>query len=70
LIDLNDRKLPPHPFVVQMYGVSIDGPQPIIVMEYCSGGEEILFSFFISYYNFNFISITKKNKMKKKKKKK
>jgi predicted Ser/Thr protein kinase len=30
--------LPPHPNVVQMYGVSIDGTQPIIVMEYCAGG--------------------------------
>jgi type II secretory pathway pseudopilin PulG len=30
--------LPPHPNVVRMYGVSIDGPQPIIVMEYCAGG--------------------------------
>jgi serine/threonine protein kinase len=33
-----DRDLPPHPNIVQMYGVSIDGPQPVIVMEYCSGG--------------------------------
>jgi hypothetical protein len=32
------RKLPPHPNVVQMFGVSIDGPQPVIVMEYCAGG--------------------------------
>jgi len=30
--------LPPHPNVVRMYGVSIDGTQPIIVMEYCAGG--------------------------------
>jgi serine/threonine protein kinase len=30
--------LPPHPNVVGMYGVSIDGTQPIIVMEYCAGG--------------------------------
>jgi serine/threonine protein kinase len=29
--------LPPHPNVVRMYGVSIDGTQPIIVMEYCAG---------------------------------
>jgi hypothetical protein len=29
--------LPPHPNVVRMYGVSIDGPQPIIVMEYFAG---------------------------------
>jgi serine/threonine protein kinase len=32
------RELPPHPNVVQLFGVSLDGPQPIIVMEYCSGG--------------------------------
>jgi len=30
--------LPPHRNVVRMYGVSIDGTQPIIVMEYCGGG--------------------------------
>jgi tRNA A-37 threonylcarbamoyl transferase component Bud32 len=38
-------KLPPHPNVVQMYGVSIDGTQPIIVMEYCGGGslDKLLF---------------------------
>lgn len=32
------RELPPHPNVVQMFGVSLDGPQPVIVMEYCAGG--------------------------------
>jgi serine/threonine protein kinase len=37
--------LPPHPNVVRMYGVSIDGTQPVIVMEYCAGGslDELLF---------------------------
>jgi serine/threonine protein kinase len=30
--------LPSHPNVVQMFGVCIEGSQPIIVMEYCSGG--------------------------------
>jgi predicted Ser/Thr protein kinase/cbb3-type cytochrome oxidase subunit 3 len=37
--------LPPHPNVVRMYGVSIDGTQPIIVMEYCAGGslDKLLF---------------------------
>jgi serine/threonine protein kinase len=30
--------LPSHPNVVQMFGVFIEGTQPIIVMEYCSGG--------------------------------
>jgi serine/threonine protein kinase len=30
--------LPPHPNVVQLFGVCIEGTQPIIVMEYCSGG--------------------------------
>jgi serine/threonine protein kinase len=33
-----NRKLPPHPNVVQVFGVSLDGPQPVIVMEYCTGG--------------------------------
>jgi len=39
-------KLPPHPNVVQMYGVTLDGPQPIIVMEYCNGGslDKLLFN--------------------------
>jgi hypothetical protein len=31
-------ELPPHPNVVQVFGVSLDGPQPVIVMEYCAGG--------------------------------
>jgi serine/threonine protein kinase len=30
--------LPPHPNIVQMFGVCIEGTQPIIVMEYYSGG--------------------------------
>jgi serine/threonine protein kinase len=30
--------LPPHPNVVRMFGVCFEGTQPIIVMEYCSGG--------------------------------
>jgi len=30
--------LPPPPNVVRMYGISLDGTQPIIVMEYCAGG--------------------------------
>jgi c-src tyrosine kinase len=32
------RTLPPHPNVVRFYGISIDGPQPVIVLEYCAGG--------------------------------
>jgi hypothetical protein len=32
------RELPPHPNVVQMFGVSLDGPQPVLVLEYCAGG--------------------------------
>jgi serine/threonine protein kinase len=37
--------LPPHPNIVQMYGVSLDGPQAVIVLEYCAGGslDEVLF---------------------------
>jgi hypothetical protein len=33
-----NRELPPHPNVVQMFGVSLDGPQPVLVLEYCAGG--------------------------------
>jgi len=38
-------ELPPHPNVVQLYGVSLDGPQPVIIMEYCAGGslDDLLF---------------------------
>jgi predicted Ser/Thr protein kinase len=31
-------KLPPHPNVVQAFGISRDGPQPVLIMEYCAGG--------------------------------
>jgi hypothetical protein len=31
-------ELPPHPNVVQMFGVSFDGPQIILILEYCDGG--------------------------------
>jgi len=30
-------ELAPHPNVVQLFSVSLDGPQPIIVLEYCAG---------------------------------
>jgi len=38
-------ELPPHPNVIQMFGISLDGPQPVIVMEYCGGGslDKLLF---------------------------
>jgi predicted Ser/Thr protein kinase len=38
--------LPPHPNIVQVFGISIDGPQPILVLEYCAGGslDKFLFS--------------------------
>jgi serine/threonine protein kinase len=38
-------ELPAHPNVVQLFGVSLDGPQPIIVLEYCAGGslDKLLF---------------------------
>jgi hypothetical protein len=36
--NVDNRELPPHPNVVQMFGVSLDGPQPILVLEYCAGG--------------------------------
>jgi hypothetical protein len=38
LFNLHYRELPPHPNVVQMFGVCIDGPQSILVLEYCAGG--------------------------------
>jgi hypothetical protein len=31
------KEIPPHPNVVQTFGVSLDGPQPVIVLEYCAG---------------------------------
>jgi serine/threonine protein kinase len=34
--------LPSHPNVVQMFGVCLEGTQPIIVMEYCSGGLSVI----------------------------
>jgi serine/threonine protein kinase len=38
-------ELPSHPNVVHLFGVSLDGPQPIIVLEYCAGGslDKLLF---------------------------
>ncbi len=30
--------IPPHPNLVQTFGVSLDGPNPCIVLEYCGGG--------------------------------
>ncbi len=38
-------KLTPHPNVVQLLAISIDGPEPVIVLEYCDGGslDNILF---------------------------
>jgi predicted Ser/Thr protein kinase len=30
--------IPPHPNVVQLLAISIDGPVPVIVLEYCEGG--------------------------------
>jgi len=37
--------LPPHPNVIQMYGVSHDGPHLVLVLEYCPGGslDKLLF---------------------------
>jgi len=31
-------QLPPHPNVVQLFGISLDGPNIILIMEYCAGG--------------------------------
>jgi serine/threonine protein kinase len=30
--------IPPHPNVVRVFGISLNGIQPVIVMEYCDGG--------------------------------
>jgi serine/threonine protein kinase len=37
--------LPPHPNVVHVFGISVDGPQPVIILEYCGGGslDKVLF---------------------------
>jgi len=35
-------ELPPHPNVVQLYGISSDGPELILVLEYCEGGTTML----------------------------
>ncbi len=37
--------IPPHPNIVQLLGVSIDGPQPLVVLEYCNEGslDNVLF---------------------------
>jgi tyrosine-protein kinase Yes len=38
-------ELPPHPNVVQMFGISVDGPEAVIILEYCDGGslDKVLF---------------------------
>jgi len=38
-------ELPPHPNVVHLLGASLDGPQPVIILEFCAGGslERLLF---------------------------
>jgi serine/threonine protein kinase len=39
LFSIIDSRLPPHPNVVQLIGVSMDNEsQPVMVMEYCGGG--------------------------------
>ncbi len=34
----NYRAIAPHPNLVQTFGVSLDGPNPCIVLEFCGGG--------------------------------
>jgi serine/threonine protein kinase len=38
-------ELPPHPNIVRVFGISTDGTQPILVLEYCAGGslDKLLF---------------------------
>jgi serine/threonine protein kinase len=52
LFVLIHRELPPHPNVVQLFGVSLDGPQPVIIMEYCSGGNQIVMNPFFLWILF------------------
>jgi serine/threonine protein kinase len=47
-----DRELSPHPNVVQVYGISIDGPQPILVLEYCPGGTKSFYLETINSFSF------------------
>jgi hypothetical protein len=37
--------IPPHPNIVQLLGISMDGPQPLVVLEYCNEGslDKLLF---------------------------
>jgi serine/threonine protein kinase len=52
LIRLSLSELPPHPNVVQMFGISIDGPEAVIILEYCDGGNiniTFLPSLFLSF---------------------
>lgn len=37
--------IPPHPNIVQLLGISVDGPQPLVVLEYCNEGslDKLLF---------------------------
>lgn len=30
--------MPPHPNVVQVFGISRDGPHPVLILEFCDGG--------------------------------
>lgn len=38
-------KIPPHPNIVQLLGISTDGPQQLVVLEFCNGGslDKLLF---------------------------
>jgi hypothetical protein len=38
LIQSFPRELPPHPNIVQMFGACVNGPEMILVLEYCGGG--------------------------------
>jgi hypothetical protein len=56
---MNEVKLlievPPHPNIVQMLGISMTGPQPTIVLEYCAGGslDKLLFDSNVKLSNEN-----------------
>jgi hypothetical protein len=56
----SDRELPSHPNVVQMFGVSLDGPQPAIVLEYCAGGiTKSNQTKLQTHHNFSFVFVKK-----------
>jgi serine/threonine protein kinase len=44
------RNIPPHPNIVQVLGVSVDGPHPLIMLEYCAGGTSLFYSYMMCIF--------------------